>query len=240
MEARGVGHVELARRPPPRHEAELLVRAAALAGRTLGEIGEALGSPVGAVENRSGKGLAGALVERALGASAGSAAKPDFPALGVELKTIPVDESGRVRESTFVCTIALSRIADESWERSWLRRKLACVLWVPVDGATEVPLCERRIGRALLWRPDAGEEAALRADFELLAGRIGVGAVDELTAHEGACLQVRPKGADSRARTTAIGPDGELLEAMPRGFYLRASFTSALLARRLEGSHVFA
>jgi DNA mismatch repair protein MutH len=208
-----------------------MVRARALEGRSLGEIGAALGSPVAALAGRHTKGLAGTLVERALGASAGSAAEPDFPALGVELKTIPVDGRGRVRESTFVCTIALGRIADEPWERSWLRRKLACVLWVPVDGTDAVALAERRIGHPILWRPDADEEAALRADFEALAGQIGVGAVEGLTAHEGQVLQVRPKGRDGRARTAAVGPDGELLSAVPRGFYLRASFTSALLGR---------
>jgi DNA mismatch repair protein MutH len=31
-------------------------------------------------------------------------------------------------------------------------------------------------------------------------------------------------------RTRAYGPDDEPLEAMPRGFYLRARFTTALLA----------
>jgi DNA mismatch repair protein MutH len=158
-------------------------------------------------------------------------ATPDFPALGVELKTIPVDGEGRVRESTFVCTIALREIADERWASSWVRRKLSHVLWVPVEAAPSLPLDERRIGRPTLWRPSSEEEAALAADFEELVGQIGVGAVSELDARAGRCLQVRPKGRDGRARADAPGPDGELVEAVPRGFYLRASFTSAILRR---------
>ena len=215
---------------PPRHEAELRVRAAALLGRTVGEVGAALGTPVAALPARNQKGLCGALIERALGASAGSAAEPDFPGLGIELKTIPVDAQGRVRESTFVCTIPLARIADEAWATSWVRRKLACVLWVPVESSPSLALADRRIGRALLWRPGAVEDAELRADFEDLVGAIGVGAVDEVTAHRGRHLQIRPKGPHARARTAAPGPDGETLDVNPRGFYLRASFTSAILA----------
>ncbi len=219
--------MELTRRPPPRHEAELMVRAQALLGHTLGEVAAALGGRIDG-ESRSLKGRAGDLVERALGASAGSAAEPDFPALGIELKTIPVDERGSVSESTFVCTLQLARIADERWADSWVRRKLSCVLWVPVDAAPR-PLTERRIGRARLWRPSPDEEVALKQDYDELAGRIGLGEIADLTAHTGRCLQIRPKGPDGSARTTALGPAGELVEVMPRGFYLRSSFTSALL-----------
>ena len=221
------------RRSPPKHEAELMVRARALCGRTLGEIGAALGTPIGSAAGRHTKGLAGGLIERALGASAGSSAQPDFPSLGIELKTIPIDLRGRVRESTFVCTIPLQRIANEAWSDSWLRRKLGRVLWVPIEAAPSLAMAERRVGPAVLWWPDAVEEAELKVDFEELAGRIGVGAIDELTAHSGRHLQVRPKGENARARTLAPGVDGELTFAPPRGFYLRASFTTALLARCL-------
>jgi DNA mismatch repair protein MutH len=226
-----VGDVDVTkRRPPPRHEAELMVRANALLGRSLGEIAAALGIEVAAAAGRHTKGLAGDLIERALGASAGSQAEPDFPALGIELKTIPIDARGRVRESTFVCAIQLGRIGEEAWATSWVRRKLACVLWIPVEAVPDVPLVDRRIGRAILWRPSAAEEEALAADYDELAGRIGVGGVEEVTAHAGRWLQVRPKGADGSVRTEAFGPDGEAIEAVPRGFYLRAEFTAALLA----------
>ncbi len=221
------------RREPPRHEAELMVRAEALRGHTLGELAAALGRSDEEAPMLRRKGRAGDLVERALGASAGSAAEPDFPSLGIELKTIPVDGEGRVRESTFVCTIALGRIADDTWATSWVRRKLSCVLWVPVEADDGRPLGARRIGRALLWRPTAEEEAELRADFDEIVGRIGVGAVGDLTAHVGRHLQVRPKAAHGRARTAATGPDGEPLDVTPRGFYLRPSFTTAVLARHL-------
>ncbi len=94
--------------PPPRDRPELLLRASALAGRTLDAIAEGMRAPkVGGGLHE--KGTVGQLLERALGATGGSRAEPDFPAIGVELKTVPVDETGRPRESTYVCTLPLER-----------------------------------------------------------------------------------------------------------------------------------
>ena len=75
---------------PPQTEAELLERAHALAGWTLGELGKRVGVDVPESAARA-KGLAGTLIETILGATAASRAEPDFQEIGVELKTIPVD-----------------------------------------------------------------------------------------------------------------------------------------------------
>ncbi|MGK4005532.1 DNA mismatch repair endonuclease MutH [Sorangium sp. So ce1036] len=213
---------------PPRDEAELRRRAAALAGQTLADLARALGCAVPRGGART-KGLAGTLVERALGATAGSASTPDFPHLGIELKTIPVDPAGAPQESTFVCSISLSDADRAEWETSRARAKLAHVLWVPIVAAPGRPSEERRLGAPRLWRPTAPQERVLRADFEDLMGLIGIGAVEALTAHAGRWLQVRPKAASGRSRTLAFGRDGELISALPRGFYLRPSFTGAIL-----------
>src|SRR5260221_9354780 len=97
---------------PPIDLDELRRRAFALEGHRLEEIARSLGVPALVVGLR-GKGKVGELVERALGASGGPAARHDFPALGVELKTIPVDARLRPRESTYVCTIALANADRE-------------------------------------------------------------------------------------------------------------------------------
>jgi DNA mismatch repair protein MutH len=214
--------------PPPASEGELEKRAAWLAGRTLGELAAALGveaPPPGA----RGKGKMGALLEKVLGAHAGSAPAPDFPALGVELKSIPVDDVGRPRESTFVCTISLAGADRERWETSVARAKLSRVLFVPIHIGAERSTRERRIGTALLWRPTRDQEDILRGDFDEAMGVIGAGRIEQITARAGRWLQVRPKAATSRVRTMSFGPEGEWIATVPRGFYLRASFTRALL-----------
>ncbi len=213
----------------PLSESALFERASEWAGATLGDVAGAVGVSVPR-ETLRAKGWAGQLMERVLGATAASRALPDFPELGVELKTLPVTRLGRPCESTFVCTIALDEIGSVEWMASRVRRKLNRVLWIPIEGEREIPLGERRVGQPLLWSPSPEQEALLRFDWEELAGMIGRGELEGITGHLGQHLQVRPKAANAQARRSARGPDGERSTAMPRGFYLRARFTGRILS----------
>jgi len=217
-------------RGAPASEAELGERARAIAGRTLGALACELGWPVPAHVGRA-KGWVGELVEAALGASAASRPGPDFAHLGVELKTVPVDRTGRPRESTYVCSVPLHESSGIDWACSPVRRKLERVLWVPVEAEPSLPLGERRVGSALLWSPSADEDAALKSDWDELMDMVCFGRLHRITAHHGQYLQIRPKAADSRARRQATGEDGAREPTLPRGFYLRASFTRAILRR---------
>ena len=216
--------------PPPRSEAELLARAEAIAGRALGEVAVELGLALPA-NTRRGKGWTGTVIEHALGASAGSLPEPDFRLIAVELKTIPIGANLRPLESTYVCTVPLAGDAAPNWRDSNVRRKLARVLWMPFEGDRAIPLHARRIGAPLLWSPSIDEDAALASDWETLMDRVVLGRVDEISAREGECLQIRPKAANAASRRRAIGSSGAFEPTLPRGFYLRASFTAAVLAR---------
>jgi DNA mismatch repair protein MutH len=231
---------------PPVDEAELRARAWALRGLSLDELADRLAVPAPGPHRREEdkalddlveeplatgnrlhtKGKAGELLETALGATGGSAAIHDFPGLGVELKTIPLDAKGAPTESTFVCAFQVAEADAADWATSWARQKLSRVLWLPlVEGEDGV----RRIGEPSFWRPTVAQEAILRADFDELLGRIGAGDVESVTAHLGRWLQVRPKAATGAVRTIAYGHDGERIATIPRGLYLRARFTGALL-----------
>ncbi|WP_270221453.1 DNA mismatch repair endonuclease MutH [Kosakonia cowanii] len=215
---------------PPETEAQLLAQAQRLAGYTLGELAELAGMPTPRDLKRD-KGWIGVLLERWLGASAGSKPEQDFAALGVELKTIPIDPLGGPLETTFVCVAPLTGNTGVVWETSHVRHKLKRVLWVPVEGSRTIPLAERRVGSPLLWSPDANEEQQLRQDWEELMDLIVLGQVTRITARHGEVLQLRPKAANSKALTEAIGEHGEPILTLPRGFYLKKNFTRALLAR---------
>jgi DNA mismatch repair protein MutH len=216
--------------PEPSSERELIDRAWHLAGLTLGELGAEVGIEV-PDEAVRGKGVAGQILERALGATAASRAEPDFVALAIELKTIPLDARGKPKESTFVASISLSAMADTDWERSVVLKKLSKVLFVPVEAASATPLRDRRVGRAYLWQPNADELALLKRDWEALAEMIGRGDVERITGHLGEVLQVRPKAASGSARRRAPDEEGAVQWTLPRGFYLRPSFTGGVLAR---------
>jgi DNA mismatch repair protein MutH len=214
----------------PQSGQELLTRARDVAGLTLGELGARVEIEVPDEAVRA-KGVAGQILEKILGATAASRAEPDFLTLGVELKTIPLDSAGKPKESTFVCSITLSAMADTDWERSTVFKKLSKVLFVPVEAASKTPLRDRRVGRAYLWAPNAEERLQLRTDWERLAQMIAVVDVERNTGHLGEVLQVRPKAPHGRSRRRAPDEEGAVQWTMPRGFYLRAAFTGAVLAR---------
>lgn len=215
---------------PPEDEASLLARAQDLAGLTLETLAARAGLPMPADLKRD-KGWVGMLLEWHLGASAGSKAEQDFAHLGIELKTIPIDAQGKPLETTFVCVAPLTGNSGVTWLTSHVRHKLARVLWIPVEGEREIPLRERRMGAPLLWSPDAEEDEMLRQDWEELMDMIVLGRVEQITARHGAWLQIRPKAANSKALTEGIGDQGQPIMTLPRGFYLKKSFTGPLLAR---------
>jgi len=215
---------------PPRSEAELIARADAMAGRTLGWVAaqHLVAVPP---DLRRAKGWIGQLLELVLGATASSRALPDFPHLGVELKTIPVDARGRPSEGTFVCTARLAPDAIGAWGDSWVRAKLSRVLWVPIVGAG--PPAGRTVGTGVLWTPNPSEQAQLRADWDELAALVAEGQLWQIDGRRGKVLQLRPKGADRHSAAWALDEGGDWVKETPRGFYLRPAFTGAILTRNL-------
>lgn len=216
--------------PPPVTESELMQRCAAIAGQTLGQLAFAQHLPVPDDLSRH-KGWVGQLLERCLGADAGTQAEPDFRQLGIELKTLPLNQHGQPKESTYVCTVSLTDTGEMHWQDSWLCRKLQHVLWVPVEADSAIPLAQRYVGQAFLWQPDQEQTRQLRADWENLMALIVTGEQAALTAHHGEILQIRPKAANSRVLGRSIAADGSVQTMNPKGFYLRSRFTAALLAR---------
>ncbi|HGE6879313.1 TPA: DNA mismatch repair endonuclease MutH [Citrobacter amalonaticus] len=215
---------------PPKSEALLLQQAQQLSGYSLGELA-AMAGIVAPKDLKRDKGWIGVLLELWLGASAGSKPEQDFAALGVELKTIPVDSLCRPLETTFVCVAPLTGNSGVTWETSHVRHKLKRVLWIPVEGERSIPLAQRRVGSPVLWSPDEEEDRQLRLDWEELMDMIVLGQVERITARHGEFLQLRPKAANAKALTEAIGAQGEPILTLPRGFYLKKNFTRALLER---------
>ena len=217
---------------PPASEDELLSRVDLLAGRDVSWVAARCGLPV-PPDLRRHKGWLGQLLEIALGADGGSVDGPDFRRLGIELKTIPVDDHASPRESTWVCTAALDGSMETRWEDSRVARKLACVLWVPILTREGDALAERRIAGPILWRANTSESGVLRSDWEELSGLIRSGQLDRLSARTGEALHLRPKAANNRELVAALDAEGNWTQTNPRGFYLRRGFTSALIQRSL-------
>lgn len=217
----------------PSSEQELLARAQDLAGLTLGEIATQAGISIPKDLKRN-KGWIGLLFEHVLGASAGSRPEPDFPQLGIELKSLPINEQAKPLETTFVSVAPLTGLTGISWQNCYVRKKLAKVLWVPVITPKDLPLGERIVGSPFLWSPNAEEETLLAQDWQELTDMIVLGEVENIHGKHGQVMQLRPKAANSKAKTKAIDKHGKPFMTLPRGFYLKINFTQALLHRYLR------
>ena len=215
---------------------QLLSQAQSIAGLTFGELADELHIPVPPDLKRD-KGWVGMLLERTLGATAGSKAEQDFSHLGVELKTLPINAEGYPLETTFVSLAPLVQNSGVKWENSHVRHKLSCVLWMPIEGSRHIPLRERRIGAPILWKPTAGQERQLKQDWEELMDYIVLGKLEQITARIGEVMQLRPKGANSKAITKGISKNGEVIDTLPLGFYLRKEFTAGILKAFLDNKN---
>lgn len=213
---------------PIKNEAELMERCQALEGQSFGQLASALqiGVPMHPVQR---KGWAGQAIELALGGTAGTAAVPDFEALGIELKTIPINARGKPAESTFVTSIPLLALHQQSWKTSQCYAKLKRVLWLPIEGDTNISFLQRRIGRGVLWSPTPAQESILEKDWSEFALLISTGRVAEITASMGDYLQVRPKAANAKSLCLGLDEHGEKTLTLPRGFYLRTVFTATIV-----------
>ena len=213
---------------PPTSEEQLLKRARQLAGLTLADLAIKFNQTI-PKDTRHAKGWIGQLVETTLGATASSLAEPDFQLIGIELKTLPLTNSGKPKESTYVCTVPLTNLHEQEWSSCWLKRKLQRVLWLPIEADKCIPLASRHIGNAILWSPDEDEATQLQQDWEELMELVCLGKLDQITSHMGRYLQIRPKGANAKSLTTTLDEEGNTIQTLPRGFYLRPEFTQKIL-----------
>ncbi len=207
---------------------ELLNNCRQLAGLSLADLARQTQSPLPDSPTHA-KGWVGQQAEKFLGASAGSKAEPDFPNLGIELKTLPLNANGQPQESTYVCHIQLMALNQQTWQQAWVNKKLQHVLWLPYEASKTIEYGRRKIGHAILWQPSPLQAQQLQQDWEEIMEKLCLGEQQQLSAHHGQFLQVRPKAANAKALTKAYDEQGELCQTLPLGFYLRPCFTREIL-----------
>lgn len=208
---------------------ELLDKARKLAHISVGELAKQWQIPI-PNDTRSSKGWMGQLLELVLGTTSGNKPQPDFEHLGIELKTIPINAKGQPLESTFICSTPLTQTLGQTWRESSVYQKLKKILWIPIMAVDKTtPFSERKLGQAVLWEPNEAQEHVLQTDWEELMEMISLGQLANITADHGTYLQLRPKAAHAKVLCKGIGENGEPILTLPRGFYLRASFTKKIL-----------
>ncbi len=220
--------ISLFQKTAPKTQSELLHRCRQMEGLSFAQLSLDIGMAI-PMDSNHRKGWIGQAVEWFLGAEASNQAIPDFQTLGIELKTIPIAASGKPAESTFITSIPLLTIHQQTWKTSQCYSKLKKILWIPIEGDTEIPYAHRRIGRGFLWSPNEAEETVLEADWNHLTLLISTGQLETLDARTGDYLQVRPKAANGKSLCFSFDAQGNKIQTLPRGFYLRSSFTGQII-----------
>ena len=210
---------------PSETEADLLARCRAIEGYSFGQLAQQLKIQIPELSIQR-KGWIGTALEKALVTTAGNQSLPDFVALGIELKTLPISATGKPAESTFVTSIPFLTIHNQTWETSQCWAKLRRVLWILIEADARLPFAHRRIGKAILWSPSLAEQVILEQDWTELTMLMVQGKIHELDARLGVYLQVRPKAADARSLCYGLDESGQKILTLPRGFYLRSTFTA--------------
>jgi DNA mismatch repair protein MutH len=215
---------------PPENFSELEGRLRFITGRTLGEICSSL--KVSVPESTvHAKGFAGELIEAVLGTDADNAPEPDFTKLGLELKSVPVDQNFKPLESTFLCHVPLMGSRGQRFEDSALYKKVHRILLVFVLAPRDLEMAQRKILGYIFWEPTSDDLKTIKGDYDELMEMIETGGIGEITARIGAIVQLRPKGANGRELTECIGPEGSIIKTRPRGFYMRRSFMQEIIRR---------
>ena len=206
----------------------LLKHAEGLSGKSFLEVAKLAHIAVPLGNRLNTKGWLGQTLEIVLGATAGSKSLPDFIDLGIELKTLPILSDGSPKESTYICTAPMP-IREATWAESRVLNKLRKVLWFPYFYNKQLPFENQLLGTPLLWSPNFAQYRQLQSDWEELVERINTGNIENLSAHIGEYLQLRPKASRSRIQIPLISHEGEHISTTPKGFYLRPSFTKEII-----------
>ncbi|MGN1281205.1 MAG: DNA mismatch repair protein MutH [Succinivibrio sp.] len=217
----------------PKTFEELIANLDSIMGKTIAELAKRAQLPL-PISPTHGKGFTGELLEIILGASAQNLPIPDFPELGLELKTIPVNRSLEPLESTFLCHAPLTNIRSLTFENSALYSKILRVLFILISAEKNMDFTERKIEGYFFFTPDDNQLKQLRCDFNELYELVKTGCVNQINARLGQIIQMRPKAANGQALTECIGPDGEVIRTRPRGFYMRREFTKKLIEKYLR------
>lgn len=215
----------------------ILNKAKSLRGYTLEDLGNYLKIkfPLDQQNLLNAKGLTGQIIEILLEATANSKPLPDFPELKLEIKTLPITLLGHPLETTYVCTAPLLPKSDAfDFKKSVVYKKLSKVLWIPII----VNDNKRTIGNAFIWEPTTDELLLIERDWLELTQMLYLGDLDKVNSHFGEILQIRPKAADSTALTAGLNQEGQKINTLPRGYYLRTSYTEKIFQKYSSGQDI--
>lgn len=163
-----------------------------------------------------------------------SAQEPDFPEVGLELKTNPVkrkkDKTLSAKERLVLTMIDYCALVDETWESSTVRSKMDDMLLITFLHESEKDEFDYEfefVGTPIIPPEDM---AVIRDDWETIVAKVKAGLAHEISGGDTNYLEACTKGASSK--TVRRQPYSDIM-AKQRAFALKSSYMTSFYDKNI-------
>lgn len=164
-----------------------------------------------------------------------SAQEPDFPEVGLELKTNPVkrkkDKTLSAKERLVLTMIDYCALVDETWESSTVRSKMDDMLLITFLHEPEKDEFDYEfefVGTPMIPLEDM---AVIRDDWETIVAKVKAGLAHEISGGDTNYLEACTKGAS--AKTVRRQPYSDIM-AKQRAFALKSSYMTSFYDKNIR------
>lgn len=164
-----------------------------------------------------------------------SAQEPDFPEVGLELKTNPVkrkkDKTLSAKERLVLTIIDYCALVDETWESSTVRSKMDDMLLITFLHEPEKDEFDYEfefVGTPMIPLEDM---AVIRDDWETIVAKVKAGLAHEISGGDTNYLEACTKGAS--AKTVRRQPYSDIM-AKQRAFALKSSYMTSFYDKNIR------
>ncbi|MBR5521904.1 MAG: hypothetical protein IKV82_00350 [Akkermansia sp.] len=210
-------------------------------GKTIGQIKDELNIE----RSRMVKGASGLIVEKLLGIENNNRDGADIPEIGCEIKILPLQQNKngeiKAKEPTAIQMINYVEVAQETWETTKLRGKIALTFWVVYLAKKDGKALNQNdyvIVDYFMDHPDDVQNGVFKKDWEEIQNYIKSGRADELSCSMGVYLEPKTKGKNNQDKTDAPDGKGGTIKARRRAFYYKKNYTNTAIIPNLDLSPI--
>lgn len=160
--------------------------------------------------------------------------EPDFPEVGMELKTTPIkrnkNKSISAKERLVLTMIDYFKVVDETWETLTCLEKMRDILLISYLHEPAKNVFDYEIEYARPQDFPAEDMAVIQDDWETIVEKVRQGRAHELSGGDTHYLEACTKSANSSKRRPQ--PFSDIL-AKPRAFALKSSYMTAFYNKNL-------
>lgn len=160
--------------------------------------------------------------------SLNSESAPDFPEVGLELKSTPVKQtrSGELvaKERLVLMQINYMTVVHETFESSHLLKKARKILLVSYVWEKDTDPLDYKIEMAELWGLPEEDMPQFKIDWETVVDKIRAGHAEDISSSDTLYLEACTKAANGSKRTQQPYSD---VKVKPRAWALKASYMTA-------------